>query len=149
MTNSLNDPIFTHEFIVPPDAMDENGHANNVNYVQWMQDAAVRHYEFLGGIQITQALGLTWVVRSHLIEYLSPAFEGDLLEIHTWIANLRRVRSLRRYEFIRKKDSQLLARGETDWVLVEIATGRPVSVPLEIAAVFPLQPDTRGNRPAR
>jgi acyl-CoA thioester hydrolase len=137
MTNPLSDPIFTHEFIVPPDAMDENGHANNVNYVQWMQDAAVRHYEFLGGIPITQALGLTWVVRSHLIEYLSPAFEGDLLEVRTWIANLRRVRSLRRYEFIRKKDRQLLARGETDWVLVEIA------------AVFPIQPDTRGNRPAR
>jgi acyl-CoA thioester hydrolase len=141
MTNSLANPVFTFEFAVPHEAMDENGHANNVNYVQWMQDAAVRHYEFLGGIPITQALGVTWVVRSHLVEYLSPALEGDLLEVRTWLANLRRVRSLQRYEFVRKTDGQLLARGETDWVLVEIAIGRPVSIPREIAAVFPILAD--------
>ena len=141
MTNSTTNPVFSYEFTVPPEAMDENGHANNVNYVQWMQDVAVRHYEFLGGIPITQTLGLTWVVRSHLIEYLLPAFEGDRLEVRTWIANLRRVRSLRRYEFVRQPDGQVLARGETDWVLVEASTGRPVSVPGEIAAVFPIRPD--------
>jgi hypothetical protein len=55
-------------------ALVENGHVNNVQFVQWMQDAAVRHYESLGGILLTQALETTWVVRSHNIEYLRPAF---------------------------------------------------------------------------
>jgi acyl-CoA thioester hydrolase len=141
VTNSKTDPIFTYEFTIPPEAMDENGHVNNVNYVQWMQDAAVRHYGFLGGVPVTQALGLTWVVRSHRIEYFLPAFEGERLEVRTWIADLRRVRSLRRYEFLRLPDRQLLTRGETDWVLVDAASGRPVSVPPEIAAVFPMLPD--------
>ena len=49
------EPIYTYEFTVPDEAVDENGHVNNVMYVQWMQDAAVRHYEAMGGVGPTQA----------------------------------------------------------------------------------------------
>jgi acyl-CoA thioester hydrolase len=80
----------------------------------------------------------TWVVRSHLIEYLSPAFVGDEIEVRTWVANIRRVRSLRRYEFIRKADGKLLVKGETDWVFVDAETGRPLGIPDEVARLFPL-----------
>ena len=66
----LKEPIFPYEFTVPDEAVDENGHVNNVMYLQWMQDAAVRHYEAMGGRQITLDIGATWVVRSHMIEYL-------------------------------------------------------------------------------
>ena len=30
--------IYKHIIIIDEDSIDENGHANNVNYVQWMQD---------------------------------------------------------------------------------------------------------------
>ena len=139
-TNSPNNPIYSQVFTVPPEAIDENGHVNNVTYVQWMQDIAVRHYEFIGGLPPTQALGATWVVRSHQIEYFSPAFVGDEIEIRTWVVNIRRVRSLRRYEFLRRTDGRLLVKGETDWVFVDAQTGRPLAVPKEVAQIFPLLP---------
>ena len=41
--------VFSYEFVIPAAAVDANGHVNNVMYVQWMQDAAVRHYEAMGG----------------------------------------------------------------------------------------------------
>ena len=134
-------PVYRYEFTVPTDALDENGHVNNVRYVQWMQEAAVRHYGSIGGIPITQAIGATWVVRSHNIEYLRPAFAGDRLEVQTWVANIRRVRSLRRYRFIRLSDGKLLVKGETDWVFVDAKTGAPRLVPDEIIRIFPLQPE--------
>ena len=134
-------PVYRYEFTVPADALDENGHVNNVRYVQWMQEAAVRHYESIGGIPPTQAIGATWVVRSHNIEYLRPAFAGDRLEVQTWVANIRRVRSLRRYRFIRLSDGKLLVKGETDWVFVDAKTGAPRLVPDEIIRIFPLQPE--------
>ena len=112
MTGSPVDPIYSYEFIVPRDALDENGHVNNVRFVQWMQEAAVRHYESIGGIPLTQAIGATWVVRSHNIEYLRPAFAGDRIEIRTWVVNIHRVRSLRRYRFIRVADGKLLVKGK-------------------------------------
>jgi acyl-CoA thioester hydrolase len=138
MTASLADPIYSYEFIVPRDALDENGHVNNVRFVQWMQEAAVRHYEFIGGIPLTQAIGATWVVRSHNIEYLRPAFADDRIQVRTWVVNIHRVRSLRRYRFIRVADGKLLVKGETDWVFVNASTGAPMAVPQQIIDIFPL-----------
>jgi len=135
------EPIYPYEFTVPEEAVDENGHVNNVMYVQWMQDAAVRHYEVMGGTQPTQAIGATWVVRSHMIEYLSPAFAGERIKALTWVANMRRVRSLRRYRFVRVADGQLLVRGETEWVFVDANTGHPRAVPPEVVSLFTLVPD--------
>jgi acyl-CoA thioester hydrolase len=141
LTTSPANPIYTYEFTVPESALDENGHVNNVQYVQWMQEAAVRHYESLGGVLPTQALGATWVVRSHNIEYLRPAFAGERIEVRTWVVDIRRVRSLRRYRFTRLSDSRLLVKGETDWVFVDAKTGAPRLVPEEITSIFTLLPE--------
>ena len=137
----LKEPIFPYEFTVPDEAVDENGHVNNVMYVQWMQDAAVRHYEAMGGRQITLDIGATWVVRSHMIEYLQPAFAGERIKVLTWVATMRRVRSLRRYRFIRIEDDRLLVRGETDWVFVDAKDGSPRAIPPEVVNLFTLVPD--------
>ena len=137
MANSLAEPVYTYAFAVPQDAIDENGHVNNVHYIQWMQDVVVRHYEFIGGVPPMRALGATWVVRSHHIEYLAPAFAGDEIEVRTWVVNVRRVRSLRRYEFVRRSDGRLLSKGETDWVFVDAISGRPLAIPDEVARLFP------------
>ena len=120
---------------IPKDAIDENGHVNNVAYVQWMQDIAVEHYESIGGIT-AQGPDATWVVREHRVEYFLPAFENEEIAIHTWVENVRRVRSLRKYEFIRKADDKILVKGETDWVFVDVKTGRPRAVPNEVIEVF-------------
>ena len=37
------DPLFRYRFVVPDEAVDGNRHVNNVAYVQWMQDVAIRH----------------------------------------------------------------------------------------------------------
>lgn len=120
---------------VTRDFIDENGHVNNVVYVQWMQDIAVEHYSAIGGVA-AQGPDATWVVREHKIEYFLPAFEGDEIEIRTWVENIRRVRSLRKYEFVRKSDNKVLVKGETDWVFVDVKTGRPQAVPEEVIRVF-------------
>ena len=126
---------YTKTIIISHTAIDDNGHVNNVTYVQWMQDIAVEHYSSIGGIE-AQGPDATWVVREHKIEYLLPAFEGEELEIRTWVENIRRVRSLRKYEFVRKADGKTLVRGETDWVFMDVKTGSPRAVPEEVAKIF-------------
>ncbi len=130
-------PIYTKTIIVPQSVIDENGHVNNVAYVQWMQDIAVEHYASLGGIQV-QGPNSTWVVREHKVEYLLPAFANEEIEIRTWIENFRRVRSLRKYEFVRKSDGKVLVKGETDWVFMDVKSGRPIAIPEEALSVFKL-----------
>ena len=134
--------IYAKTFSIPHSAIDDNGHVNNVAYVQWMQDIAIEHYEAIGGVNPMQLIGATWVVREHKIEYLLPAFEGDDIEIRTWVENVRRVRSLRKYEFIRKSDGKTLVKGETDWVFVDATTGAPRAIPDEVHKVFSGAPES-------
>jgi len=127
--------IYTKTINIPQSSIDENGHVNNVAYAQWMQDIAVEHYSSIGGIE-AQGPDVTWVVREHKIEYLLPAFAGEEIEIRTWVENIRRVRSLRKYEFVRKADGKTLVRGETDWVFMDVKTGSPRAVPDAVIKVF-------------
>ena len=129
-------PVYSKTIAVPETVIDENGHVNNVAYVQWMQDIAVEHYSSIGGASPMQKIGATWVARSHLIEYLMPAFAGEEIEIRTWIESVRRVRSLRKYEFVRKSDGKVLVKGETDWVFVDAQTGSPRAIPNEVIEIF-------------
>jgi len=128
--------IHREEFVVPESAIDGNGHVNNVAFVQWMQDVATRHFESGGVTGVMQAAGGTWVARLHHIEYLRPAFAGERIQVHTWIADFSRVRSMRRYKFLRASDGKLLVRGETDWVFVSAKSGKPCSIPEEIKRAF-------------
>ena len=131
--------VYTKTIISPKNAIDENGHVNNVTYVQWMQDIAVEHYASIGGIE-AQGPDATWVVREHRIEYFLPAFENEEIEIKTWVEDIRRVRSLRKYEFVRKADGKVLVNGETDWVFVDVKTGRPLAIPVEVEDIFKTRP---------
>jgi acyl-CoA thioester hydrolase len=133
-----NSAIFAYIFTVPQNVIDENGHVNNVAYIQWMQEAAIQH-----GVsaECKTAENTGWFVREHRIEYFLPAFFGDEIEVRTWIEEWKRVRLHRRYEFIRHSDGKVIARGETDWVYVDVKTGRPIAIPGEIKTLFPVMPD--------
>jgi acyl-CoA thioester hydrolase len=80
-------------------------------------------------------------VHEHRIEYLLPAYLGEEIEVNTWVENIRRVRSLRKYEFVRKSDGKVLVKGETDWVFVDTKTGRPLPIPGRVSKVFNINPE--------
>ena len=133
--------IFHHQFTVPEEVVDENGHVNNVVYVQWMQDVAVLHCDTQGCNKILyQELGTTWVARSHSIEYRSPAFAGDQIDVLTWVSDLKRSSSLRKYKFVRTSDQKVLAQAETRWVYVSAKTGRPCTIHDEVLNSFAIVP---------
>lgn len=138
--------IYQHEHTVGPDEIDALGHANNVVYVEWMQSAAMAHSAALGwpADRYVQ-FGAGWVVRAHSIEYLQPAFAGDRLLVHTWVATMRKATSLRRYRIFRTSDGALLATAETRWAFIDYATRQPARIPREIADCFPVVEKAEGG----
>ena len=135
------DPIYRWTFDVAPEAVDDNGHVNNVVYVEWLQEVARRHSAAAGCTAATRAAGATWVVIEHRVRYRRPAFAGERLEARTWVATMRRAQSLRRTEIVRAGDGAVVARGWTDWAFVDRATGRPRLIPPEVGGVFTLVPE--------
>ena len=134
--------IYTHRFAVGADVIDVNRHVNNLAYLRWMQDVATAHSAAQGWtLDRYIAAGAGWFVRSHTIEYLRPAFLGDMLAIHTWVAGFTSRSSPRRYHFVRDDDGAAVARAETLWVFVDFANGRPVRIPDDVAAAFQVVAD--------
>lgn len=129
---------YTHHLQVPASAIDGQGHVNNVEFVRWMQDAAVAHSDAVGCTAATRAHNALWVVRKHEIEYRRQAFVGDVIEVRTWILDCRHVSSRRKYEFVRPVDGAVLARGQTDWVLLDAATFAPKAIPQDIQQLYDL-----------
>jgi acyl-CoA thioester hydrolase len=130
--------VYHHRHTVTAGEIDQLGHAGNIHYVRWMQDAAVSHSEALGWpLERFLVLGAGWVVRSHQVTYLRQALEREVIEVRTWVANMRRSTSLRKYE-IRNAAGDLLARAETEWAFIDYALQRPVRVPPEVVSSFPV-----------
>lgn len=118
---------------VMPESIDVMGHANNAEYLKWLEVVAWDH---------TTALGLGWdrydelnrgmVARHTELEYLAAAFEGDELEIGTWIVeNDSRISITRRYQIIRVSDGLTLMRARTRWVCIALDSGKPRRMPAE------------------
>jgi acyl-CoA thioester hydrolase len=100
-----------------------------------------------------------FIVRRHEVDYLRPASPGDVLEVITWAAEIRGPRAVRAYEVYRHGHvesnvgtvavpadgllppthvpaSEPLVRARTQWVYVELDSGRPLRVPAELITAF-------------
>lgn len=120
---------FVWNLVIPSEVIDAYGHVNNVIYVQWMQDVAIQHTRFVGGDKLADEAGIMWVVKTHEVEYLRQAFEGEALSVETFIENAERATSVRRTTFTRVEDQKVVARGRTQWVCLDKASGRPRAIP--------------------
>lgn len=116
---------------------DSYGHLNNTNYVRFMQETAFDASAAAGyDLNRYNELGTLWLVRGTQIEYLRPLYYNESLEVKTWVSDFRRVSSRRMYEFRLAGTDELVARGHTDWVYLDAASNRLVTVPAEMAAAF-------------
>ncbi len=134
--------IFRYPVTVGAGSIDALNHANNREFLRWMEEAALRHSDARGWTtERYVASGASWVASQHKLDYLRPAFLGDALTVWTWIADLQPRSSLRRYLVTRDADGKALAMGQTTWAYIDLASGRGVPVPGEVGASFEIVPD--------
>jgi acyl-CoA thioester hydrolase len=128
---------FTHRFEVSAADIDDLGHASNVSWVRWVQDAAAAHSISIGlGLEAYRELGVLWVVRRHELDYLGAALEGQRIEMRTWVHSLKGATSLRRTLLVRADDGVVLGRAATTWVLINALTQKPTRIPKELLSRY-------------
>ena len=135
---------FVQRLVVGPDDIDRFGHANNVAYLAWLERVAWAHTTAVGmDFEAYQRLGTACVARRHELDYLLPTFVGEELDVGTWIAeNDGRVAMWRHYQVVRVADRRTVLRGRSQWVCVDMATGKPKrQPPAFISAYRPLDQD--------
>lgn len=134
--------IRVERFTIDRSSIDLNGHVNNQEYVRWMQDIAMAHSDQQGWTTERYiATKTTWVIRSHFIEYIRPAFAGDEILVLTWVAGIDTQSSRRKTRFLRAHDGKKLAEAETAWVFCDTTNGRPTDITPEVREAFPVVSD--------
>src|SRR5882762_10164093 len=130
---------FIHEVEGGEAGIDKLAPAANLLYFRWVQEAALAHSTALGFPETAYlARRQAWVVRTHEIEYLRAAVLGDRLRIQTRVVTMKVANSLRKTEILRA--DQLICRAATDWVYFDLAHGRPLRIPADLRAAFPIEP---------
>jgi len=129
--------VFLKTYNVANDAIDINNHVNNLVYLSWMQDVAIQHSDAQGWpMSRYRETGGSWVVRSHFIKYVRPGLLGDVISVLTWVCSASQRSSLRKYLFWRERDRKIIAEAETQWVFIDLQTGRPCLIPQNVRSAF-------------
>lgn len=139
--------IFEFHHTVQPSEIDDQGHVGNVEYLRWLQDAAVEHSAVQGWPKERYLeVGAVFVVRSHQIEYLQSAFAGDKVKVVTWVNNFGKFTSLRKYQVVRESDNLLLATAATNWAFISWPRRLPKRFPSELVEAFLVVPEDQEPR---
>ena len=123
---------------VQPDDIDAYGHVNNAVYLKWLDLAAWSHSAALGlSIDACTRLRRGMAALRIEIDYLRAALPGDRVAVATWIADSdRRLRVTRRFQLRHATDGGTLARAITQYVCLNLDTGRATRMPPEFAAAY-------------
>lgn len=109
--------IHTTQIRVRYSETDQMGVVYHANYLNWFE---VGRTEFFRGVGVSyrdlEQKGLMLPIADATISFKQPALYDDLVEIHTWIADLSPVRLEYAYEIYRTSDDQLLVVGRTKHV---------------------------------
>ncbi len=124
---------FVIDLRVLAEDIDGLGHANNAVYVSWLERCAWRHSQRLGlDLAEYRRLDRAMAVLRHEIDYLAAAYEGDELQLATWIVESdQRLRMNRRFQLVRPADGATLLRAQTTFVCIELSSGKPKRMPAE------------------
>ena len=115
--------------LVKENEIDMLNHVNNVVYLQWVQDVAEEHWNYLTKDK-EQLTDYIWVVIRHEIDYKNQAVLNDEITVKTWVGTTEGIKSERHVEFY--KEEVLLAKAKTTWCLLDAKSHRPKRITEEI-----------------
>ena len=133
---------FTLIFTAAPGHIDALGHVNNAVWVRWMEEIATAHWQAAASTEHQAAYG--WVVTRHEIDYRGNIGLGESVLAETFIdSSPSGARFDRRVDF-RNAAGKVIVSARTTWAMIDLASGRLMRVPADVAAPFTPDEGWRG-----
>jgi len=111
--------------------IDAYDHVNNAVYLSWFDRVAWSHSAALG-ISLEECVRIRRGMAAHRteIDYQRAAVQGDRVVVGTWIVGTdAKLRVERRFQVRRAPDGETLARARTDYVCINLDSGRAARMP--------------------
>ena len=126
--------VFKTSRTVIANDIDHHNHVNNIRYLEWIQLLATAHWKSVS--TEIQRKENVWVVIRHEIDYMGPAFEGDQLQLKTYVSKCEGATSIREVEIINTRTGKLLVKSKTKWCMTDPKTKRPKRIPKNLLSIF-------------
>ena len=110
-------------------------HANNVQIVGWIDEAARAHGDASGLTrERMHREGRMWFVARHEVDYLMETFAGDQILIATWLIDVTKTTATRATKVWRRSGSaadtwELAVAALSRWVHMNLSARRPSRIP--------------------
>ncbi len=125
--------------------LDPVGHVNNAVYLRWFEQAMWEAFERAGWpLERIMSSGLGMVQVGHDVDYLRQALEGMRLRIVSQPVALSHTRGVWQHEIVEASTGEVLTRDYSVGAFLDLATGRPCTLPDEIRKPLLNGPDGRG-----
>jgi acyl-CoA thioester hydrolase len=108
------------------------GHVNNSVYLRWIEEAVHAHWATLA--TPAEFAAYLWLAVRHELDYRSPAFADDVLQVETRIVAIRRVRAW--YETAITCRNTILVEARSCWCCIDAESRRLTPIPAGMAARF-------------
>jgi medium-chain acyl-[acyl-carrier-protein] hydrolase len=132
--------VWEQRFEVRAYEVDPRGHLATPTLCDWLQEAAGQHARALGwAIEELEESGLTWVLsRLHLRLQAWPMW-GSVVRLLTWPVGAHRLYAVRDFRALDESGGEV-ALATSGWLLVRLASRRPVRPPAEIETMAQATP---------
>ena len=130
--DDMNSISHHHSIAIEASDIDFMGHVNNANYLTWVQEAVVAHWQkFAPSEAIADHL---WVALKHEIPYRKPAFLDDDVIAEVLLEKVHGARAF--YSTIIRRGEEVLAEVQSSWCCIDADTLRPTRLAKDIVARF-------------
>lgn len=126
-----------HPIDIVPGDIDFMGHVNNANYLKWVQEAVLAHWQKLAPAEAVASH--LWVALKHEITYRKPAFLDDDVIATVILEKVQGARAF--YETLIKRGEEVLAEVKSSWCCLDAETLRPARIAKDIAERFFTKPE--------
>jgi len=122
--------------------LDALGHVNNAVYLTYLESARIAYWLQLKGR--TDLAALDMMLARVEIDYRSPAFYGETLDVSVRCASMRRSSFVLEFRIAERRSGRLVAEARKVCVHYDFEAGRSIPIPAELRERIRAQdPDVR------
>lgn len=128
--------IFKHKYEVVVKDLNNAKKVSNKAFLGYMEEIASLHSATVGhGVNDVIENGAAWILLGWKLEVLQRCNYGEMVHLNTWVRQNERFCSYRDFELFDEKNN-LIAKGTSKWVLVDLKTKHITKINDELANIY-------------
>lgn len=128
---AVNTTVYTTILQVRPDDIDLFGHVHSSRYMDYVFAARLDQMERCYGMSLQEFMqhNLGWYLSATELRFLKPLKMSETIKVQTAIVSMGTASVRVEFSILRATDDAISCKGWAEYVLVDLQSGRPKSIP--------------------